>query len=442
MGWLAYDWASSAFATTVMAGFFPIFFKQYWNDGVDVTISTFRLGTANSIASLTVAMMAPVFGAIADAGGRRRQFLLSFATIGIALTAALFFIAQGAWLVAAVIYVIAILGFSGSNVFYDALLVTVAPPAKSDSDLCPGIRGWISWGWSPLCNKCCHDSLPRRIRHGRRGGGGARIVPHRRRMVGRLLDPARAVRSRGPGCENPNLVGGRRILTAFRHVSPAATTQDGVLFPHRLLALYRRGSHDRPHGRRLRTLARLHVQRPDRRAPHRAIRGISGDDCVWGASRAAWEHAVRSSSASPSTWASRCGVVRMSSIGEFYALAICIGLVQGGVTSLSRSYFSRLIPREKSGQFFGFYNTVGRFSAVLGPILMGWVSVATGNPRYSMFRRARLVRRRRSVVASRARRCKMSGAVCLSCDMMPSRAGLSGALSLETRALKWQNCAN
>jgi len=76
---------------------------------------------------------------------------------------------------------------------------------------------------------------------------------------------------------------------------------------------------------------------------------------------------------------------RMTSPWEFYALAVAIGLVQGGVTSLSRSYFSRMVPREHAAQFFGFYNTVGRFSAILGPLLMGWVGYATGNPRMSMF---------------------------------------------------------
>jgi len=75
---------------------------------------------------------------------------------------------------------------------------------------------------------------------------------------------------------------------------------------------------------------------------------------------------------------------RLTHMWEFYALAVAIGLVQGGVTSISRSYFSRLIPSDRSAQFFGFYNTVGRFSAVLGPVLMGAVSYATGNPRYSM----------------------------------------------------------
>ncbi len=69
--WAFYDWANSAFATTVIAGFFPIFFKQFWSTGADVTVSTLRLGTANSVASIVVAFLAPFLGAIADKGSAK-----------------------------------------------------------------------------------------------------------------------------------------------------------------------------------------------------------------------------------------------------------------------------------------------------------------------------------------------------------------------------------
>jgi len=78
-GWLMYDWANSAFATTVMAGFFPVFFKQYWSYGTNVNISTAQLGFGNSIASVSVALMAPVLGAIADRGSVKKRFLIFFA---------------------------------------------------------------------------------------------------------------------------------------------------------------------------------------------------------------------------------------------------------------------------------------------------------------------------------------------------------------------------
>ena len=89
VAWAFYDWANSAFATTVIAGFFPIFFKQYWSAEVPVTESTFWLGAANSLASLLIVLIAPLLGAIADRGGARKRFLLAFAALGILMTGAL-----------------------------------------------------------------------------------------------------------------------------------------------------------------------------------------------------------------------------------------------------------------------------------------------------------------------------------------------------------------
>ena len=79
ISWSLYDWANSAFATTVMAAFFPIFFSEYWSLGQDASVSTFFLGIANSTASLVVAVMAPFLGAIADSGSYRKKFLIFFA---------------------------------------------------------------------------------------------------------------------------------------------------------------------------------------------------------------------------------------------------------------------------------------------------------------------------------------------------------------------------
>ena len=116
-GWAMYDWANSAFATTVMAGFFPLFFKQYWSLGTDTTVSTARLGLANSIAGVVVAVAAPVLGAIADRGKSRKRFLLFFAAMGILMTMGLFLVSRGNWPLAVLFYVLATVGFSGGNIF-------------------------------------------------------------------------------------------------------------------------------------------------------------------------------------------------------------------------------------------------------------------------------------------------------------------------------------
>jgi UMF1 family MFS transporter len=74
----------------------------------------------------------------------------------------------------------------------------------------------------------------------------------------------------------------------------------------------------------------------------------------------------------------------LEGVRDFFVLAVVVGLVQGGIQSLSRSYFGRLVPEGKSSEFFGFYNMMGKFAAVLGPLLTGIVARVTGDPRLSI----------------------------------------------------------
>ena len=124
--WALYDWANSAFATTVMAGFFPIFFKSYWASDLSDAESTFAIGSVNSLVGLLIAFSAPVLGAFADAGDSKRKFLFSFAFLGIIATGYLFFIPESSWKLAVIFYGLGVIGFSGGNIFYDSLLVAVS----------------------------------------------------------------------------------------------------------------------------------------------------------------------------------------------------------------------------------------------------------------------------------------------------------------------------
>ena len=132
ISWSLYDWANSTFATTVMAGFFPIFFKQYWSTASDVTLSTWYLGLANSIASILVASLAPFLGAIADKASVKKKLLIFFAFVGVISTGSLSMIAQGQWKMAIFFYVAASIGFMSANIFYDSLLPSVAKKEKRD----------------------------------------------------------------------------------------------------------------------------------------------------------------------------------------------------------------------------------------------------------------------------------------------------------------------
>ena len=132
LSWAMYDWANSAFATTVMAGFFPVFFNEYWSAGADTTVTTARLGLANSIAGIAVALLAPVLGSIADSGSARKRFLVFFAFMGALMTSSLWMVSRGDWMPAIFVFVLASIGFNGSIIFSDALLVSVARPGERE----------------------------------------------------------------------------------------------------------------------------------------------------------------------------------------------------------------------------------------------------------------------------------------------------------------------
>ena len=130
LSWALYDWANSAFATTVLVALFPVLFKHYFSAETEAASSTFRLGAANSVASLCIVLLAPVLGAIADAGGLRKRLLLLFALLGVGATGAFWLVPQGGWLAALALFVAASIGWMGANVFYDALLIDVASTSR------------------------------------------------------------------------------------------------------------------------------------------------------------------------------------------------------------------------------------------------------------------------------------------------------------------------
>ena len=97
ISWAFYDWANSAYSTTVMAGFFPIFFEKFYSNPDDVIQSTYQLGLANSISSIFIALVSPFLGAIADRGSAKKKLLITFAFLGVLMTASLWFVEQGEW---------------------------------------------------------------------------------------------------------------------------------------------------------------------------------------------------------------------------------------------------------------------------------------------------------------------------------------------------------
>ena len=386
--WAFYDWANSAYAITVLTGLFPIFFKDYWNPaGTAETDSTFRLGLANSTAGVIVACLAPILGAVADRGGARKKFLLFFATLGILMTASLHFVAAGQWAVALMVYIFGTIGFAGGNIFYDSLLVNVADEKKFDMVSALGYAmGYLGGGLLFLVNVMM-------VLHPEKFGLADSTQAVRTAFVIVAIwwslfsiplflwvkEPQTSVPAQSAGAAIA--AGLRQLLETFQHIRQLKMVGlfllaywlyiDGVDTIILMATDYGRSLGFDTNKLIMALLITQFVGFPSALLFGKIGERIGAKTGIF-IGLAVYLGVT--------TWG-----YFMKNANEFFGMAIVIGLVQGGVQSLSRSLYARLIPRDKAGEFFGFYNMLGKFAAVLGPAIMGTVGKLTGSPRLAIF---------------------------------------------------------
>lgn len=383
--WALYDWANSAFATTVMVVFFPLFFKQFLTTGQDATTSTFWLGMANGVSSFVLAIMAPWLGALADRSNKHLRFLAAFTAIGVIPTAMLAFVGVGDWVAAAVLFAVASLGFWGGLIFYDSMLVKVAPPKRLDS-----VSGFgYAMGYL----------------------GGALLLTVNVLMFAKpamfgLENPEAAIRASFitvavwwtlfaipiframPRAQGPAPIGAARaVREGFKEL--ARTFKEvrkfrPVIFFLLAYWMYIDG---------VNTIMKMAVD-------YGLALGFPADSLISGILMiqfigfpATLLFGALGDRISPLVGifvgiGVYCAVtfyaVFMTNVSEFYLMAAAIGCVQGAIQAMSRSYYGRLIPADRAGEFYGFYNMMGKFAAVLGPLLMGTTALLTGNSRMAI----------------------------------------------------------
>ena len=385
ISWSLYDWANSTFSTTVMAGFFPIFFKQYWSTAADVTLSTWYLGLANSIASILVASLAPFLGAIADKASVKKKLLIFFAFIGVISTGSLSMVSQGHWRVAIIFYIAASVGFMSANIFYDSLLPSVAPKEKRDFVSSLGFAlGYIGGAILFLINVTMY------------------LNPE---FYG-IADAPTAIKISFLTVAVWWAVFSIPILIFVKE--PLVQTDIGVFQSIKLGWSQLIST--------LKSIRELRIVATFLVAYWLYIDGVDtmirmavdyGTSLGFSSSSLITALLMVQFIAFPATliysWlAGKIGIKNGIMVGiigyalisilgsmvseewHFYALAVLIACFQGGIQALSRSLYSRITPESRSAEFFGFYNMFGKFAAIIGPPLMGYIGLITGNPRYGI----------------------------------------------------------
>ena len=383
--WAFYDWANSAYSTTVMAGFFPLFFKEYWADPHNPSQSTFYLGMANSIASMVVAALAPLLGSVADQGSAKKKFLTFFAFLGVIMTGGLWMVAQGNWQMAVLFYVIATIGFASGNVFYDALLPGLASEERVDAVSSLGFGlGYLGGGLLFLVNVFMYlkpelFGIP----------DGATAIKLSFLSVAvwwavftipLILFVPEPKNYENIDFNNAIRMGWVQLVQTFKEIRNMKVVGtfllaywfyiDGVDTIIRMAVDY--GMSLNFPGESL-IIALLIVQFVA--FPAALIYG-------WLASKIGAKTGIMVGIIAYS-FITLLGYF-MTEAWHFYVLAILIGLFMGGIQALSRSLYTRIIPPDKSAEFFGFYNMLGKFAAIIGPALMGTIALLTGSARLSI----------------------------------------------------------
>ena len=381
--WAMYDWANSAYATTIMAGFFPIFFKSYYSVGTDVTVSTAQLGFANSISSFIVVLLAPLLGAVADAGSLKKRFLFLFAFLGILMSASLALVEQGEWQMAALIYTLGNIGFMGSNIFYDGLLPLVSDDKSVDSISSLGFAlGYLGGGILFALNVFMvqepsffgfadtHEaikasfvcvalwwalfSLPLLFF----------VHEKERDKEKNILLVAGYLRLKKTFQRVTNLKGLFLFLAAYWLYIDGVDTVIRMAVDYGMALGFDSSSL---------ILALLIVQFVG--FPATLLFAKLAD--IWDTKKVIY--LCISVYVLIIVFASR-----MQDMNEFYIFALLISLVQGSIQALSRAYYAKMIPKKYAAEFFSFYDLLGKFAVIIGPLLVAFVALFSHNSRLSI----------------------------------------------------------
>lgn len=390
--WAMYDWANSAFATTIMAAVLPIYYSAIATPELTPNQATSYWGYTNSIALLLIALLSPILGAMADFRGHKKRFLTIFAVIGITGTALMFFLTTGDWLLASILFIVGNIGFAGANIFYDSLLPHIAKKDDIDQISTRGYAmGYLGGGILLAVNLVMimlPDIAPNLI-------GGMDPAEFTALMTRISLasvalwwlifsiplwrnvpEPPRKI-FRGEAGENPFKAGFGRLAETFKEIQKYSELfkfliafwlyNDGIGTIIKMATIY---GNEIGIGRTDLIGALLMVQFVG--IPFSFLFG-------WLAKKIGTKKSIYIS-LGVYTVITIAGYFMTTAL-HFWLLGFSVALVQGGAQALSRSLYGRMVPKAQSAEFFSFFSVSGKFAGIFGPFLFGLVSQLFGNSR-------------------------------------------------------------
>ena len=396
--WCMYDWANSAFITTIGAAVLPVFFQSVVAadlSNIQQSRATQVWGWTTAIAAAIVAVLAIILGPIADHGASKKKFLAVFTAMGIVASLAMVAVGQGAWVLCVLLYIMGRVGFSGANVFYDSLLPHVAGEKEMDRVSSLGYAmGYLGGGLLLVVNIVMIMFAPQ----GEFWGVSGEEWMYRLSFfsVGiwwlifcipifrNVREPARA--SVADPAISPLKAGFQRLQHTFRDLGRYKQLllflvafwlyNDGISTIIDMATIYGQEvfSAQNIENASLHLIGALLITQFVG-FPFAYLFG-------WIAKKLGTKRSIY---LALSWYALICvGGFFMNRVWHFYALAVAVGFVQGGSQALSRSLYGLMTPKAKSAEFFGFFNIMGKFSAILGPALFALVGRLFGQSRYSI----------------------------------------------------------
>lgn len=378
--WVLYDWANSAFSVAITTAIFPLFFKAYAAVDLPNNVSTAYWGYWNSFATFIIALLAPVLGTIADYKNRKKRFLAFFWIMGITGTGLLSMINEGQWVMALTIYVISLVGFSGANVFYDAFLVDVTTDERMD---------WISsngfaWGYLgstiPFILSIFFILKPEMI--GLNGDIAAQklsflitalwwgvfTIPLLLNVKQKnYIPPSKTIIKDSFQRLSKTIGNIRNNKNIFIFLIAYFFYIDGVGTIIKMATSYGSDVGIATNDLLIILLVTQFVAFPFALIYGKLAHKVSAKFMLFigiGIYTILTIYAYF-----------------INSTFDYWVLAMLVASSQGGIQALSRSLYGKLIPKEKSAEFYGFYNIFGKFAAVLGPFLVGFFSQVSGSSR-------------------------------------------------------------